>query len=834
MNKIFFLLVCVLVSTKAFAQVTIDYANPREYTLGGVTVNGTKFLDKDILVLLSGLKVGERVLVPGNDLTKSVQSLWKQGLFDDVNLKAIRAANDTVWLEINVVEKPRLSTYSFKGIRKGQQEDLRKKLNLIKGKVLTEGLMVTTENTVKDFYVEKGYREAKVTLETKVDTTSGPNHSQLIITVDKGKRVKIDEIEFTGNTAVSDNRLYRLMKKTKRNTWWSVMNVSKFNEKEYRSDKASIIEFYNKKGHRDAVIQHDTMWYNADGNLEMRIAISEGNKYYFRDITWKGNAKHSTGKLDSLLAIQKGDVYNTALLQRRLFADPNQNDVSSLYLDDGYLFFSATPVESAVDGDSIDLEIRIYEGPQATINEVNIAGNEKTNERVIRRAIRTLPGNKFSRADIIRSQRELATLGFFNPEKIEIVPVPHPENGTVDINYRVEEKPSDQLELSAGYGGRDYGVTGALGVKFTNFSTSNIFRKEGWQPIPSGDGQQLAIRAQSNSRFYQTYNVSFTEPWLGGKKPNSLSVGIYHSKITTGVSRENDAYGYLITNGASVGIGKQLRWPDDYFSFLSSVDYQNYNLNNYNSRSFIITDGTSNALSFKQTLSRNSLSDFTFPRYGSNVTLSVQLTPPWSLLNGKDYTTLTVNEKYKWIEYHKYRFNVDWYTPIVGKLVLRTSAKTGFMGFYNPEVGFSPFERFELGGDGLSNYSIYGKDIISQRGYDPVPGTYVPEGGATIFNKFTAELRYPFSTNPNAFIYGLVFAEGGNQWLNFKDYNPFDLNRSVGVGMRFLLPAFGLLGFDYGIPFDSHRVDPRLGKPTNLKGLLENAKFSIVLGFEPE
>lgn len=831
MNKLLFLLLA-LVSTKAFAQVPIDYANPKEYVLGGVSVSGTQFLDKDILVLLSGLKKGERITVPGNELTKSVNALWKQGLFDDVSLSATRATADTIWLEFKVVEKPRLSTFTFKGIRKGQQDDLRKKINLIKGKVLTESLLVTTENTIKDYYVEKGYRQANVTITAVPDTASGPNHAQLVIDVKKGKRVKIDKIDFVGNSAVSDNRLYRLMKKTKRNTWWSVFNVSKYMEKDYRTDKAAVIEFYNKKGYRDATILNDTLVYNSRGNLDITINLSEGNKYYFREIAWKGNAKYSTGKLDSLLGIQKGDVYNTALLQRRLFADPNQNDVSSLYLDDGYLFFSATPAEVAVAGDSIDLEIRIYEGPQATINEVNIAGNEKTNERVIRRAIRTLPGNKFSRADIIRSQRELATLGFFNPEKIEIVPVPHPENGTVDINYKVEEKPSDQLELSAGYGGRDYGVTGALGVKLTNFSTRDIFRKRGWDPIPMGDGQQLAVRAQSNGKFYQTYNVSFTEPWLGGKKPNSLSIGTYYSKITTGVSKENAAYGFLVTTGASVGLGKQLRWPDDYFSFTSSMDYQNYRLNNYNSRSFIITDGTSNALSFKETLSRNSLSDFTFPRYGSNITFSVQLTPPWSLLNGKDYTDATVNEKYKWIEYHKYRFNVDWYTPVVGKLVLRTSVKSGFMGFYNPDIGDSPFERFKVGGDGLSNYSIYGVDVISQRGYEAYETYGYPAG--TIFNKYTMELRYPFSTNPSAFIYGLVFAEGANQWSSFKQYNPFDLNRSVGVGMRFLLPAFGLLGFDYGIAFDEHRLNPAAGKAENFKDLFKHTKFSIVLGFEPE
>jgi len=837
MKKLLYLLLLIAAAPAAYAQVPVDYANPKEYTVGGITVSGTKYLDNDILILLSGLKVGQRVLVPGTDITKCVQTLWKQGLFEDVNVNVTRATTDSVWLQFVVVEKPRMTTFTFKGIRKGEQDDLRKKINLIKGKVLTESVIVTTENTVKDYYVDKGYRNVKVTMTTTPDTTGGPNNSKLVIGVAKGKRVKIDRIDFTGNAAFSDNRLRRLMKKTKRNTPWSVFTVSRFTEKEYRKDKAAIVAFYNKKGYRDASIAKDTMRYNDKGHLEIAMTVAEGNKFYFRSIDWTGNTKYSSGRLDSILGIKSGDVYNTQMLQRRLLADPNGNDVSSLYLDDGYLFFSATPVETSVENDSVDLEIRIYEGPQATINEVNITGNDKTNERVIRRSIRTLPGSKFSRADVIRSQRELATLGFFNPEKIEITPVPHPENGTVDINYKVEEKPSDQLELSAGYGGKDYGVTGALGIKFTNFSTRNIFRKEGWQPLPSGDGQQLSVRAQSNGKYYQSYNLSFTEPWLGGKKPNSLSIGTYLSKITTGFARTDERYGYLITTGASLGLGKQLKWPDDYFSLISSLDYQNYRLKNYNSQSFIITDGTANSLSLKETFARNSLSDFTFPRSGSSITMSVQLTPPWSLLNGKDYTMLTTNQKYKWIEYHKYRFNVDWYTPVVGKLVLRTSAKTGFIGYYNKDFGISPFERFRVGGDGLSNYTIYGVDVVAQRGYEDYsspqyvdPSTKVP---GTIFNKFTAELRYPFSTNPSAFIYGIVFAEGANQWLHAKDYDPFKLNRSVGLGMRFLLPAFGLLGFDYGIPFDEYKLTGT-AKPTNIGNMIKGGKFSIVLGFEPE
>lgn len=818
-------------ATKLFSQTElsdtsiVNYANPKQYEIGGITITGTQYLDIGILQTISGLTVGSEIEIPGTDIGDAIQKLWKQKLFADVSIYVTKVVGSTVFLEIRCVEKPRLSAYTFRGIKKGEQDDLREKMKLIKNMVLTDNVKMNVETITKDYFANKGYNHIKVTVEEKPDS-SVKNGNLMYIYVDKGQRVKIDEINFNGNTNVKDGRLKMLLKKTKENDWWSILNTSKYSETDFKDDLVKAVHFYNTKGYRDAVISLDTMFENADGNLVMNINVNEGNKYYFRNITWSGNTKYSSGILDTILRIKKGDIYNEENLNKRLQADPNQNDISSLYMDDGYLFFQITPVELQVVNDSIDLEIRLYEGPQATINNVVITGNTKTHEKVLRRAIRTVPGQKFSRSDVIRSQREIATLGFFDPEKIGIVPTPHPESGTVDINYSVEEKPSDQVELSAGFGG--YGVVGSLGVSLNNFSTRNMFKKGGWKPIPMGDGQKLSVRVQSNGKYYQSYNFSFTEPWLGGKKPNSLSIGVYRSNVTNGLPKDNASSYRFLTNGGSIGLGKQLKFPDDFFNFIGSIDFQNYNLHNY--PSFIISNGTANNLSVKLNLIRNSLSDFTFPRSGSNISFTAQFTPPYSLFNNKDYSTLTTEEKFKWIEYHKYRFQAEWYTPLFSKFVLRTSVKMGFLGYYNSNVGLSPFERFELGGDGISNYSLYGKDIIALRGYEVSDVMGSNTGGAPLFNKYSLELRYPFSTNPSAFIYGLAFVEGGNAWNYFRDYNPFDLKRSAGMGLRIYLPMFGILGFDYGVGFDKNiETQAGLGKYLSAYG-----RFSIVLGFEPE
>lgn len=835
MNRRFiFLSAFLLFSFRLFAQAppdtsVVDYSKPHEYIIGGITVTGTQFLDSDILITLAGLKVNDKVQIPGPEVSKAIQNLWKQGLFAGVAVTIDKIEGDKVYLNYDLQERPRLSAFTFKGIKKGQQDDLRDKIKLIKGKVLTDNVTVNTKNIITDYYVDKGYLHPKIDIRTVQDTAVA-NGVLLYINIDKGKRVKIDHITFSGNTDVKSKKLRHLMKKTKENPIYSVFTVSKFMKKDYADDKDKIIAYYNTKGFRDAKIISDTVYQNARGNLNIHISLAEGDKFYFRNITFSGNSKYSSGRLDTLLNISKGDVYNDELLQRRLTADPNGNDISSLYMDDGYLFFSAIPTETGVQHDSIDLEIKIYEGPQATISSVNISGNTKTSERVLRRVIRTIPGNKFSRADVIRSQREISTLGFFNPEKIGITPEPHPENGTVDINYSVEEKPSDQLELSAGYGGAGQGVVGALGVSFNNFSLRNMFEKNGWNPIPAGDGQRLSLRVNTNGRQYQSYTASFTEPWLGGKKPNSLSLSFVRTRYSNGYlyKKEDPNFGFLVTNGGAIGYGKQLKWPDDYFTLISSLDYQRYSLKNYPLSYFNgISTGEFNNLGLTESFSRNSIDNPQYPMRGSVFSLVAKLTPPYSLFSNKDYKNLAFADKYRWIEYHKYRVTAEWYTNVFSKFVVKTSAKMGFIGYYNKDIAISSFERFNMSSDPLTNYiPILGQEAIYLRGYQ---GSISGSAGSTIFNKFTAELRYPFSTNPSTFIYGLIFTEAGGAWDNFKDYNPYQLKRTAGIGLRVFLPAFGLLGVDFGIGFDT---DTPVQQTFRQK--LQNGKFSIILGFEPD
>ena len=606
-----------------------------------------------------------------------------------------------------------------------------------------------------------------------------------------------------------------------------------------------MLEFYNSLGYRDAAIVADTQYYNRKGNLKIDLKIDEGHRYYFGDVSWKGNTKYSDSILTILLGIAKGDVYNLEILNKKLGKQMSQEggDISSLYMDDGYLFFRIEPVETAVYNDTIDFEIRIQEGPQATIKNVTISGNEKTKEHVIRRELRTLPGEKFSRQDLIRSQREIAQLNFFNQEKIGINPVPNPEDGTVDIHYTVEEKSSDQLELSAGWGG-GIGLTGTLGVSFNNFSIKNIFNKKAWDPLPTGDGQKLSMRVQSNGRAYQSYNFSFTEPWLGGKKRNSLTFSMYKSVFRTGGIDASGRYFFSDTNrlknfGASISLGKQLKWPDDFFTLVYSLSYTQYKLQNYTLFTQDFKNGTSNNLSVKLSLNRNSAGpNPIFPTSGSNFLLSGQFTPPYSLFK----ENVTNQDSYKLPEFHKWRFNAEWFIPI-GKamgadrsrqFVLRAAAKYGFMGRYNNKLDYSPFERFQVGDAGLANGSyILGYDIIAHRGY-PVYESSDPKFNPdqqnasrffTIFNKYTLEMRYPFTTNPSSTIFGMVWFEAANGWFDYKTYDPFRLRRSAGVGMRFFLPMFGLLGFDYGVGFDRITEGGRLRDAT---------RFTFMLGYEPE
>ena len=777
----------------------ISYSNPKEYTIGGITVTGTKHLDQNVLIMLSGLSVGDKIMVPGEKISDAVKKLWKQGLFSDISITVSKTQGDNIFFNLNLTERPRLSKFSFSGVKKSEADDLREKIKLIKGKVLTEHLLITTENKVIEYFIDKGYLNTQVELVSKPDSSIN-NSIVLSIKVNKKEKIKINQVNIMGNTAFKEGKIKRLLKDTKEKSWYNIFSSSKFLESLYEVDKQKVIEKYNEKGYRDAKIVRDSVYKFDETTINIDLVISEGNKYYFRNISWAGNTKYTAKELNEVLGIKKGDVFNQTTLSTRLFMNPKGQDVSSLYLDDGYLFFSVTPVELLVENDSIDMEMRIYEGKQARINKITVKGNTKTNDHVIMREIRTKPGQLFSRSDIIRSQRELAQLGFFDPEKLNVNPTPDPQKGTVDIEYVVEEKSSDQIELSGGWGGYG-GIVGSLGVMFTNFSAKNMFTKGSWRPLPAGDGQRLSIRAQSNGSWWQSYNFSFTEPWLGGKKPNSFSFSVYHSVRSNGLKIDDPGRAYFKTTGVSLGLGKRLQWPDDYFSLFQQLSYQNYDLDNWTS-TFAFSDGTSNTISLTETFSRNSIDQPIFPRQGTQVSLTVQLTPPYSLLDGiDDYSGLTSQEKYKWSEFHKWKFKVSWFTRLVGNLVLNTRVQYGFLGKYNHKLDITPFERFTLGGSGLSGFNLYGTEVIALRGYPD--NSLSASTGSTVFNKYTFEMRYPLSLNPSATIYGLGFLEAGNAWDDFDQFRPFDIKRSAGLGVRIFLPMFGLLGFDYGYGFDS-------------------------------
>ncbi|HIA13222.1 MAG TPA: outer membrane protein assembly factor BamA [Flavobacteriales bacterium] len=815
MQKVLPILLFLFIASTVLAQIPlgnkdfkIDYANPQDFEIGGISISGTKHLDRSVLIMLSGLTVGDKITVPGEALSNAIKKLWKQGLFSDVSITISKVEGSKIFLNLALQERPRLSKFSFQGVKKSEADDLREKIKLLKGNVVTENLIMTTKNKVEYFFLDKKFLNAEVTITQEKDTTL-KNSVVLKITVDKKKKVKINEIILHGNNEFKKGKVKRQLKDTKQKSW-NFLTSSKFIESSYEADKQKLITKYNEKGFRDARIVKDTVYAYNNKSINIEIFIDEGNKYYFRNITWTGNTKYTAKELSKILEIKKGDVYNQATLNSRLFMNPKGRDVSSLYLDDGYLFFSLTPVESLIEGDSIDMEMRIYEGQQARINKVTVRGNTKTNDHVIMREIRTKPGQLFSRADIIRSQRELAQLGFFDPEQLEVNPSPNPQAGTVDIEYVVVEKSSDQIELSGGWGGYG-GVVGSLGVIFTNFSARNFFQKGAWRPLPSGDGQRLSIRAQSNGTWWQSYNASFTEPWLGGKKPNSFSISAYHSIRSNGIKKGREGRASFKTTGASLGLGRRLQWPDDYFTLFQQLSFQQYLLSNWTS-SFEFTDGPSNTFSLTETLSRNSIDAPIYPRRGAQITLTMQFTPPYSLWDGRDaeaYENLTAEEKYKLNEFHKWKFKLSWFNELANKLVLNTRFQFGFLGRYNKDLAITPFERFSVGGSGLSGFTLYGTEIIALRGYSD--NSLSPSFGSTVFEKFTFELRYPLSLNPSATIYGLVFAEAGNAWNAANQFKPFELKKSAGVGVRIFLPMFGLLGFDYAYGFDDAPYDGTIG-----------------------
>ena len=832
------LLFTFLAFTTISAQVTdsipdIDYSKPADYEIGGIEVRGNNYSDANALKSIAGLKVGEKLRIPGPGISSAIKALWKLRLFTDVRIYATKAIGEIIFLEIAVLERPRLSTYSYKGAKKSRHSDLNSAVNrhLLKGGIVTESTKKNAIEGIKAFYVGKGYLDAEVTVKESFDTAR-INSVKLEFIIDKKDKIKIKNITLTGNKNIKTKKLLKQFDDTKVKR--KLFASSKFVKDSYEADKKSMIAYYNTFGFRDARVIKDSIWRNQDGEVMIDITINEGNRYFFRNMTWKGNSIYDAGTLGRVLGILKGDVYNEELLQNRLQFDQGGRDVSTLYMDNGYLFFNIDPVEVAVVGDSIDLEFRIFEGPQATIDKVILNGNDRTHEHVIRRELRTRPGQKFSRSDIIRSQREIINLGYFNPEALDIKTPVNPQRGTVDIEYTVEEKPSDQLELSAGWGGFQARVIGTLGVTFNNFSLRNIFNRSAWHPLPQGDGQRLSLRAQTNGNFFQSYNGSFTEPWLGGKKPNALTVAGSFTKISNGVNESSQSFNKLSILRGAVSLGTRLKWPDDNFISSTTISLSEIQLVNRATIQLpeggFLDNGSFKNLSINQTIARSSISDPLFPTSGSKFQLSVQFTPPYSLINinNKDYPTLDPEERFNWLEYHKWKFDAEWYSTIVGKLVVKVAAKFGILGKYSSKIGTSPFERFELGGDGLSNqsFAFTGNEIISLRGYEVADINGTNRGGSPAFNKLTFELRYPISTNPSATIYALLFAQGGNAFQNVRDFNPFDLKRSVGGGLRVFLPMFGTLGFDYGFGFDNPTIDS--------KNLFDYGNFNIILGFEPE
>lgn len=832
----------LLLCTGAYAQTDeqlpvypFDFSEPKEYEIGGLKVSGATYSEEVAIIGVSGLKVGDKIRIPGPSVPKAMRALMRLRLFTNVEIVLEKVIGDVVFLDIQLQERPRLSRYTYRNIAKNYHENLNEQVNkfLLKGGIVTEDVKLNAQRAIEKFFIDKGFFDTKVTVIEEPDT-SRANSVVVIFDADRGERIKIEDIEFEGAENANEKKLARKLKNTKAKG--RLFGSSKLVRKDYEEDKTALIQYYNTIGYRDARLLGDSIWRDDNGRIRIKILIEEGNQYYFRNITWKGNSIYDTEALQAVLGIEKGDVYNQELLEKRLRFSQDGRDVSTLYMDNGYLFFNVDPVEVAIDGDSIDLEMRIFEGPQATIDKVIIAGNDRTHEHVIRRELFTRPGEKFSRSDILRSQRQIVNLGYFNPETLGINTPVNPQRGTVDIEYTVEEKPSDQLELSAGWGGIQR-VIGTLGVAFNNFSLRNIFNKEAWRPLPQGDGQRLSLRAQTNGYLFQSYNVSLTDPWLGGKKPNSFTVAGFYNRFS---SFNRNQFLSILQGTAS--LGTRLKWPDDNFLSTTAINLQTLNLNEWSEGaigSFIddsgisVSDGKFNNFSIRQTIARSTVYDPIFPRDGSRVSLSVQFTLPYSLFNNKDYSELPPAERYRWLEYHKWRFDAEWYTPIVGKLVLKTSAKIGILGSYNRRIGTTPFERFQVGGDGINNqqFGFQGVDIISMRGYEvsDISANFAFDrlSPAPIFDKFTIEARYPLSLNPSSTIFVLAFAQGGNAWRSLRDFNPFDLKRSAGFGMRVFLPMFGMLGFDYGIGFDKVREPGARG----LKGL---GDFNIVLGFEPE
>lgn len=800
----------------------VDYANPTEYEVGGITVSGIQFIDPKTLISMSGFVVGRKITIPSNEITRIVEKFWNQGLFSDVKISITKIEGDKVYLELFLKERPRLSKFNMKGISKSDAEDITEKLKVKPGVQVTDNLLNNISFVVKKHYAEKGFLNAEVKL-IQVDDSIAKNRVLLTAQINKNKKVKIEKVQFIGNEDFTNKRLRRTLKKTKQKDW-NIFTGSKYIESKFKEDKGKLQEFYSKNGYRDFKILNDSFTFINNERIALYIRIHEGNKHYLRNVTWVGNTIYPDDILNKVFKMKKGDVYDQVSIDKRLTTD--EDAVNSLYLDNGYLFFHLNPVEYRIENDSIDLEMRISEGKQAPFNNIIISGNIKTNEHVIRRELRTRPGELFSKSNIIRSVRELAQMGHFDPEKITPDVVPNPSEGNVDIHYRLVEKGNDQFEISGGWGAGM--LVGTVGLRFNNFSARNLFKLKEWRPVPSGDGQSLSLRAQSNGKYYRSYNISFMEPWLGGKKRNSLQLSAYFSKqFNSSYSYLSNSYDDELSNqwfkvtGVSAGLGRMLKWPDDYFMLYNELSYQRYTLHDWNmGTEFPFTTGNSNNVSFTTTLTRNSQDQTIYPRSGSNFSLTVQLTPPYSLFRESN-DNLTATQRFNYIEYYKWKFKANTYNSLAGKLVLSMGAQVGYMGMYNEKVGYSPFEGFQVGGSGMTGYQMYGTDIISMRGYDDQAfNDALNKRQLNMYVKYTMELRYPLTLESSTAIYALAFAEAGNAWYHREKFNPYNVYRTVGVGIRAFLPMFGLLGVDWG-----YALDPLVGPNGN--DLKQSFQFTI-------
>lgn len=816
--------------------VEVDYSHPVKYKVGGITVEGNTFYSDQQIISLTGLRPGMEVTVPGEELSNIVDRLWLQRYFEDVALTvdSLSVAGDSAWFCLRIKERPRVSRWTFSGVSSSERKDIQERVNLRPGREFSEYVEKTTSDIIKRYFAEKGFLLCKVDAEVSKDTIIR-NAIRVDFSIDKGEKIKVKEINFIGNEHVDDFKLARSMKKTKSNKLYNFFSSKKFNEEEYFNDKKNVISAFNEEGFRDARLVRDSIYYVEPNRLGIDLVFEEGDRYYFGDITWTGNSVYASDALNSVLAINKGDVYDVVTMNRRLYGGgkANEYDITKLYRDNGYLFFNVTPVETNIQNDSVDVELRISEGKQATLNDIIINGNTVTNEKVVRRQLFTRPGYLFSQTDFERSIREIASLGQFDPEAIMSETgysiIPNQLDNTVDLVYNVTEKPSSQLEVSGGWGGNTFVAT--VGVSFNNFSTKRMFDKGAWRPVPLGDAQNLAFRFQTNGTYYTALTASFTEPWLFGKKPTSLNIGAYYTRQTNSYlalnilrnDRQMEVFGF------SASIGTRLKWPDNYFVLYNGLSWQTYKLTNWYSGYFIFDDGIAHNLSYSLNLVRNSTDQQIYPRQGSEFSFLLQLTPPFSLLRKFDYDAdgnkvavgsykdvnydnWTSSQRYKWIEYHKWKLSGAVYTRLAGDLVLMTRAQFGYLGYYNRNWGYSPFEGFLVGGDGMSGYSTYGSEVISLRGYENYsltpyePSAYNSNGYAyagNVYDKFTVELRYPVIMQPSSTIYVLAFLEGGNCWSDIRDFNPFQIKRSAGLGIRIYLPMLGLLGVDWGYGFDT-------------------------------